>query len=796
MPKALLIVDSPEGGAQLRAPLEAEGYVVSTAERAEMGIELARADRPDVVLMDLSLRSAPAWRSIREMKRDPRLSDIPVIVLTTATMGAERERALAAGAAGFVTKPIDERALKRVLAASLETATPDEATLTEPLAIATPVPRSTGRARLLLLSADREFLRLEGTSLRMRRYHVDTAGSAEELAASVDRSPPDLVLLDQSFGNESPHDVAAQIRSRSPGRFLPILYLLEPGSSPPSGAEALADDFISKPVDDVILSTRIRRLLLLGRALRAERQRARELAVVARQMALGIVLFGEDGRITLMNRQAADLLALSARALQGRSARHLFRLAGLEDLSGNPVGGQENSVARLLRSRRAFLREVYQRRQPSGEAIRIEATLAGILTGRRRLQGVSMVLRRASQDSLKQRELQEAYDHLMEVDQLKSKFLSMVSHELRSPLNTIILLSHLLTTEPEDSRSEEKRHHDLEIIRQSGTALLHMINNLLDLAKLEAGQSQVSSETFPLRAFLEETLEIVAPQAENKGLALELRVDAGLGEFATLDREKVRQVLLNLLSNAIKFTAEGNVSLEAGLSAPRSSIVLTVRDSGTGIPPEKLSLIFEPFRQAVAGEDANKGSGLGLSIVRDLVTLMGGEITVDTSPGRGSAFRVTLPRAEARPAAKAEEATHPLPTRPAGTRRILVIEDDEHSRYGLKSVLELEGYEVEEAATAAEARARLAGASPHAVFMDISLPDADGTSLIEEIRRRPGGHDLPIIALTGKTSDEDRRRIKQSGATSYLSKPVDVKAMLKTLARLTVRSLPPRPSPR
>ncbi|HET7451918.1 MAG TPA: ATP-binding protein, partial [Thermoanaerobaculia bacterium] len=251
-------------------------------------------------------------------------------------------------------------------------------------------------------------------------------------------------------------------------------------------------------------------------------------------------------------------------------------------------------------------------------------------------------------------------------------------------------------------------------------------------------------------------------------------------EAVELARDKTRQILLNLLSNAVKFTDKGEVVLHVAPAAG-GALAFAVRDSGTGVPPDKLSMIFEPFRQAAEGAAASAGSGLGLSIVKELVHLMGGEITVTSRPGEGSVFRAAIPcRAVPAPAA---EPTRPI-VRPSRPVRVLLVEDDANSRYGLRSVLAMEGYETAEASTAAEALERLGNERFDAVFMDISLPDADGTSVIRQLRKGGPAPSVPIVALTGKTSDEDRRNISEAGASAYLSKPVDVKDLLRTLASL------------
>ncbi|HWC65798.1 MAG TPA: ATP-binding protein, partial [Thermoanaerobaculia bacterium] len=479
--------------------------------------------------------------------------------------------------------------------------------------------------------------------------------------------------------------------------------------------------------------------------------------------------------------------------LRGRSVRHLFRTAGLRREDGEPLPPDDDPFRRFRSAGRPSAREVYAL-AAAGETAPIEIVWTAVLDAARKFRGAAVSARRLSRDGESQRALAEAYDRLMEVDQLKSKFLSTVSHELRTPLNTIILLSHVLTSEPSDARPAAARERDLQIIRQSANALLHMINNLLDLARIEGGQAEVSPEPVDIRRFLAETVEIVAPQAERKKLPLRVAVGADVPERVEVDRDKTRQVLLNLISNAVKFTERGEVALEVARAAGGSTLAFSVRDTGTGIPADKLAMIFEPFRQAAEGEAASAGSGLGLSIVKELVHLMGGEITVTSRPGEGSAFRATIPCRAASPEPGAPESSKP-PVHLGRRPRILVVEDDRNSRYGLRTVLELEGYEAAEAGSAEEAVAALSGGGFDAVFMDISLPDADGTAVIRRLRSEPATASLPIVALTGRTSDGDRRTIDESGASAYLSKPVDVKGLLQTLSTLLDGVEEPAPGP-
>ena len=370
------------------------------------------------------------------------------------------------------------------------------------------------------------------------------------------------------------------------------------------------------------------------------------------------------------------------------------------------------------------------------------------------------------------KERSEAYERLAELDRLKSDFLSTVSHELRTPLNTIILLSHLIEREGSTPDDWERRRHDIGVIRESGETLLRMINNILDLAKLEAGQRDLYPQKIQLPAFLREIADLLEPQARAKGIGLVLELAPDLPQEVVLDREKVSRVLINLLSNAVKNTEQGRVVLQA---APwQDSITFEVEDTGCGIPAHLVAAAFEPFRQIRTGGEPGRGTGLGLPISKQLVELMGGDVLFDSREGEGTRVAFTLPVLEAVPPnqpAAASPRQPPLPSPRAvprlsrEPRRILVVEDDKSSRYGMKALLESEGYEVSEAASLAEADAACAGKPPDVVVLDITLPDGDGAAWVGLLQKN-AALAFPVIALTGVTADEDRRRIEQAGGRS------------------------------
>ncbi len=382
------------------------------------------------------------------------------------------------------------------------------------------------------------------------------------------------------------------------------------------------------------------------------------------------------------------------------------------------------------------------------------------------------------------RERSEAYRKLSELDRMRSDFLSTVSHELRTPLNTIILLAHQLEKQDGSPEDAERRTRNVRVLREAAEALRQMINNILDLAKLEAGQRDLHPQAVSLRDLLRENADLVEPQARAKGLELVVEAHPDLPEVSTLDREKLSRVLVNLLSNAVKYSHSGRVTLRA--EPWQGSTTFEVRDTGVGIPPDLVAAVFEPFRQIrPSGGEVPHGTGLGLTISKQLVEIMGGDLFLESREGDGTRLSFTLPDLPAVPETErpAEPASRNESRAAARKPTVLIVEDDHASRYGLAALLASEAYEVREAGSLKEAEAILATVRPEALILDITLPDGDGAVwLRDRLDRTPDFS--PVIALTGVTADEDTRRIESAGVRKVLTKPVNVVLLLSSLREL------------
>ncbi|MBX3470008.1 MAG: HAMP domain-containing protein [Planctomycetes bacterium] len=421
----------------------------------------------------------------------------------------------------------------------------------------------------------------------------------------------------------------------------------------------------------------------------------------------------------------------------------------------------------------------------------------------------------------KNREVQRASSSLEEkarqlalISKYKSEFLANMSHELRTPLNSLLILARMLA-EDESGALDEKQVEYARTIYSSGTDLLALINEILDLSKIEAGKMTVEARPVPLtelRSYVERNF---GELAEAKGLGLSVSVDPGAPATITTDPQRLQQILKNLLSNAVKFTARGRVSLAIGrvrrghrfanpaLEEAPGVLAFDVSDTGIGIPAEKQALIFEAFQQADASTSRTYGgTGLGLTISREIARLLGGELAVESAQGAGSTFTVYLPLQpgdlqEGPPApsgdgaaATAGEGERSDAVTPGaddgGDRRlegrVLLVDDDARNLFAVTSLLERHGLEVITAETARDALAVLDRDRVDLVLMDIMLPGMDGYQATREIRRRPALADLPVVALTAKAMPEDRERCFDAGCTDFLAKPVDVHRLLDVLA--------------
>ncbi len=391
------------------------------------------------------------------------------------------------------------------------------------------------------------------------------------------------------------------------------------------------------------------------------------------------------------------------------------------------------------------------------------------------------------------KELEEKASQLTLVSKYKSEFLANMSHELRTPLNSLLILSKTLADNKEKNLTSVQVNY-AKTVNSAGQDLLGLINEILDLSKVEAGKMHIDPVCFQISDVLQHLEQTFRPVAEYKSLEFKIDVEAGVPSEMVSDENRILQILKNLLANSFKFTDKGMVSLHVSVENPmleNSMLVFAVTDTGIGIAQDKLQMIFEAFQQA-DGTTSRKygGTGLGLTISREIAHLLGGMIEVDSEPHRGSVFRLHLPRnfVGAEPATDVKEATseeQPLPL-PDGAdltgRKVLIVDDDVRNIFAMSSILKSHGIEVFHAENGKQGMEILQQQKGiELVLMDMMMPEMDGLQATRKIRENHEFRNLPIVSLTAKAMKGDREKCFEAGASDYLMKPVDERALLTTI---------------
>lgn len=398
-------------------------------------------------------------------------------------------------------------------------------------------------------------------------------------------------------------------------------------------------------------------------------------------------------------------------------------------------------------------------------------------------------------------EIEKQSEQVNEASRFKSEFMSNMSHELRTPLNAILGLTALMADDSA-GRINEKQKQYLEIIERNGKNLLQLINDILDLSKIESGKLELVINRICLKDFVKSIAGTIMPLIEKKGLALSIDVEPDIFLYCDIDR--LRQVLVNFLGNAVKFTKQGEISISVGIEEGElhNLVIIKVKDTGIGIPPDALEYIFKPFRQ-IDGSLTREydGTGLGLSICYNLVKLMGGKIEVESEVGKGSVFTVILNqdrRSKLRPSEEEwrkkvrsaliqepETADKEIELSDSDTRKIMIIDDDPIVIRELRIIFKKEKYHLKVSLTGSEGLNILSTYIPDLIFLDLCMPGIDGFNVLEEMQKKDDLKNLPVLILTAKDLTEDEKRGLSKNVKGVITKGrIDKTALLALTNKL------------
>ncbi|KAA3654256.1 MAG: response regulator [Proteobacteria bacterium] len=502
----------------------------------------------------------------------------------------------------------------------------------------------------------------------------------------------------------------------------------------------------------------------------------------------GLLVLDRKQTVVLANRAFAEFIGAPAGELIGKQVKTL----AWASRDGGPFDLDAAPWTAALRDGEVHANHTVHLRAPDGSLHTFQVNCAPILTGGRQPGGVLVSLDDITSIEQNSIELEKAKDAADAANRAKSDFLANMSHEIRTPMNAILGFTEILRRGYSRDGADAARH--LQTIHASGTHLLALINDILDLSKVESGRLEVESIACAPYALAHQVVQAIGVRAQEKGLRLELVVDGRIPETIHSDPARLRQILTNLIGNALKFTTHGGVTVTLALDAQTepARLRIDVRDTGIGIAPDKVEQIFDPFVQADSSVNRRfGGTGLGLAISRRLARAMGGEVSATSVPGEGSTFSIVLATGplegvrlldDASLRARMADDTPVQDTRwvlPASAR-ILVVDDGAENRELVATVLGEFGLAIDEAENGQVAVDRAQDGRYDLILMDMQMPVMDGYTATRNLRA--AGLSTPIVALTANAMQGYEQEVIAAGCTAYLTKPVDIDALLATVA--------------
>ena len=645
---------------------------------------------------------------------------------------------------------------------------------------------------LTILYVDDEPALLDIVKLFLERtgdFTVITAESAKEAINIINTTKIDLIISDY----EMPimNGIELLITLREAGNTTPFVIYTGRGRMEVviQALEAGAESYIQKgegknQFQDLL--TKIQKVLRWKVAEEEVRRKSREWEGIFHSIGEVVLIIDPDCRITAANTIACQLFGMTEQEIIGSNAR---------DLLNSGISSENNSLIRALetgiyesgeftseRLNKTFLISSTPILDDGGKVEKV-ILIATDITERKRVEKELMTYRNHLEELVRERthELAIAKDEAETANKAKSTFLSNMSHELRTPLNAILGYTQILSR---NDNLTETQKVQLKTVYSSGKHLLSLINDLLDLSKIEAQVVRLDDTPFSLIDLLQDVYNITRIKAEEKNLTFQYEMLTPIAETVQGDEGKIKQILINLLNNAVKYTHHGGILLTVSYGTDGPDILrCAISDTGIGIAKEVQEEIFKPFTQLESHGEKIEGTGLGLAITKSLIGFMQGTLNVESEPGKGSTFTVTLPLPKSYAVISREREKRDIIGYEGKRRRVLVVDDNISNADLLVSLLEPLGFEVIVVYNGYDAVSKAINLKPDLILLDLIMAGMDGLDVVHEIRSRMEMNNIRIIGLSAAVSRNDLKHNFIAACDAFLVKPIQVDLLLESMGR-------------
>lgn len=762
-----LLQSGDESAKFLEGILKDWGFAVETfTDAVALDNALSRC-LPAIVIFDTeATREGAAGADIAAcLARRAGGDGVSLVFLSSRDDFAARLAAVRANACAYLTKPVAVDELARSLGAMCSRSVEET-------------------YRISVVDDDELSLLAHCKALASRGMQTQALSEPLTALATLDQFKPELILMDLHMPGCSGLELAAVLRQLSRYDDVPIVFL----SADSDIDQRLAafnlggDDFLTKPIAPGRLAEAVRQRVRRARALRFSNKRSRDAIQAAHQTLWAldqhavVSMSDRAGKIIYVNQKFCQISGYSREELLGQNHRIV-------------KGGMDPEIYKTLWSsisRGHIWQGILRNRRKDGGFYWVETTIVPVVDGAGRFSRYISI----RTDITHLREVQEqlilAKEMAERASQAKSEFLSRMSHELRTPLNAILGFSQLLQADPDEPLSLEQKDN-VEQIMSAGWHLLELINEILDLSKIEAGKFRVNLEPVTLDYVLHNCRDLIAPLAEQRRVTVLEDISCCARTPVWADPIRIKQVMLNLLSNAIKYNREGG-QVRITCEVSEAFVLVSIRDQGCGLSEEQMAHLFEPFNRFDAEFSGQEGTGIGLVITLGLLNAMGGELRVASKEGEGSVFTAVLPRvAEGQneedglfPAGSAHE-PQPMADEAMGFD-VLCIEDNPANAKVLSGLLARRpAVKLYTATAGADGIALARIVQPKIILLDIQMPDMDGYEVLRRLRALPETADSIVMALSANAMPEDIEKGLVAGFYRYITKPIKFDHFLAAL---------------